>query len=67
MEIVSNVNNAANTVSTQENDKNCLVNNNNSDDGEMVDTSISEVEYLLFLNERLKLLTIQRQPLIKEV
>ena len=67
MEIVSNVNNAANTVNTQENDKNCLVNNNNSDDGEMVDTSISEVEYLLFLNERLKLLTIQRQPLIKEV
>ena len=67
MEIVSNVNNAANTVNTQENDKNCLVNNNNSDDGEMVDTSISEVEYLLLLNERLKLLTIQRQPLMKEV
>ena len=67
MEIVSNVNNAANTVNTQENDKNCLVNNNNSDDGEMVDTSISEVEYLLFLNETLKLLTIQRQPLMKEV
>ena len=67
MEIVSNVNNAANTVNTQENDKNCLVNNNNSDDGEMVDTSISEVEYLLFLNETLKLLTIQRHPLMKEV
>ena len=67
MEIVSNVNNAANTVNTQENDKNCLVNNNNSDDGGMVDTSISEVEYLLLLNERLKLLTIQRQPLMKEV
>ena len=39
----SNVNNAVNTVNTQENDKNCLVNKTNNDDGEMVDTSISEV------------------------
>ena len=40
----NNVNNAVNTVNTQENDKNCLVNKtNNSDDGEMVDTSVSEV------------------------
>ena len=38
----SNVNNAVNTVNTQENDKNCLANKTN-DDGEMVDTSISEV------------------------
>ena len=38
----SNVNNA---VNTQENNKNCLVNNtnNNSDDGEMVKTCILEV------------------------
>ena len=34
----SNVINAVNTVNTQENDRNCLVNKtNNSDDGEMVD------------------------------
>ena len=39
----SNVNNAVNTVNTKENDKNCLVNKTNNDDGEMVDTSISEV------------------------
>ena len=40
----SNVNNAVNTVNIQENDKNYLVNKtNNSDDGERVDTSISEV------------------------
>ena len=33
-----------NNVITRENDKNCLVNNNNNSyDGEMVDTSISEV------------------------
>ena len=39
----SNVNNAVNTVNTQENEKNCLVNKTNNDDGEMVDTSIFEV------------------------
>ena len=40
----SNVNNAVNTVNTQENDKNCLVNKtSNNDDGEMVDKPISEV------------------------
>ena len=38
-----NVNNAVNTVYTQEHDKNCLVNKTNNYDGEMVDTSISEV------------------------
>ena len=33
----SNLNNAVNTVNTQVNDENCLVNKtNNSDDGEMV-------------------------------
>ena len=39
----SNVNNAVNAVNTQENDKNCLVNKTNNDDGEMVDPSIYEV------------------------
>ena len=39
------VNSNVNAVNTQENDKNFLVKNiNNSKDGEMVDTSISEVD-----------------------
>ena len=40
------VNSNVNAVNTQENDKNFLVKNiNNSNDGEMVDTSISEVDF----------------------
>ena len=40
----SNVNNAVNNVDTRGNDKNCLVNSTyNSYDGEIVDTSIFEV------------------------
>ena len=39
------VNSNVNAVNTQENDKNFLIKNiNNSNDGEMVDTSISEVD-----------------------
>ena len=61
----SNVNNAVSTVNTEENDKNCLVNktnNSNSDDGEMVDTSVSEVN-LATVSER-KFETIENSELI---
>ena len=57
-----NVNNVVNNVITRENDKNCLVNNtNNSYDGEMVDTSISEVN-LSTVSER-KVQTIDNSEL----
>ena len=55
----SNVNNAVNTVNTQENDKNCLVNKtSNNDDGRWWIRLFLRSIYLLFLKERLKLLKI---------
>ena len=62
----SKVNNAVNTINTQENDRNYLVNKtNNSDDGEMVDTSISEVN-LCTVSER-KVETVENsEPIFDE-
>ena len=68
----SNLNNAVNIVNTRENDKNCFVNNTLYTTVVMgrrcwwIRLFLKSI-HLLFLKERLKLLTIQNQPLMKEV
>ena len=64
----SNVNNAVNTVPKyKENDKNFLVNKTNNDDGEMVDTCISEVNLPTVSERKVETIENSEPPLMKQV